>query len=329
MLHSTPPSKILLPFASNGVKNVIPVASQIGITPGAASFTDGFPPPTMMPLASGGIPPSGADFNGVLNQITANQQWQAAGGLYTYDAAFASQIGGYPMGAILSKIDGTGFWLNKIDANSSNPDAGGAGWEDNNTSPTRPVSDKSNFNATTAFVSNAIAEAGVGSPGGGSGPFAPQTNPAGGANNYAPLDSPVFIGTPMVPTAATGAAASQQAASLAYVQALIKTPGNILPGNKYIWTGGGTFYTNGYQVLPGGIMIQWGLTAPTVNPYNSTTYFNIAFPNQNMMVLGTSDNSTAIINIIPVTSSYFIWNAVAPGGGAAGSVSLSWIAIGY
>lgn len=76
MQASNIPSKVPLPFANSGTKNAIPTASQIGVTPGAASLTDGFPPLTMTPLASGGVPPAGADFNGILNLITAIQQWQ-------------------------------------------------------------------------------------------------------------------------------------------------------------------------------------------------------------------------------------------------------------
>ena len=67
----TKPDKITLPFAASGNKNVIPVASQIGITGGAASYTDGFPPLTMTPVAAGGIPPSGKDMNGVIYTISA------------------------------------------------------------------------------------------------------------------------------------------------------------------------------------------------------------------------------------------------------------------
>jgi len=329
MLHSSPPAKILLPFAASGLKNTIPVASQIGATPGAASFTDGFPPLTMTPLASGGIPPSGGDFNGILNAITAIQQWQSAGGFFPYDVSFASQIGGYPMGAQLVKADGTGFWINQIDGNSSNPDTGGPGWIDNNMSPTRPTADNSDNNASTAFVHNVVNEAALGG-GTQGGPFAPQTNPAGGVNNYAPKDSPAFTGTPTVPTAAATALSSQQAASLAYVQSVLKTPGSLLPGNRYTWAGGGSNYTNGYQTLPGGFMIQWGATAPAVNPSGVTTSFNVAFPNYCMCIVGTSDFNNAIINIDNnFVSSYFRWSAVAPGGGAAGSVSLVWMAIGF
>src|SRR6202044_4157521 len=49
----------------------IPVPSQISTTVNAASFTDGFPPSTMTPEASGGLPFFGQDMNGILYMITA------------------------------------------------------------------------------------------------------------------------------------------------------------------------------------------------------------------------------------------------------------------
>lgn len=130
MLSNQTPSRIPLAFATGGTKNTIPVASQIGITPGAASLTDGFPPATFVPLAAGGLRPAGADFNGVFNMITAIQKWQSAGGLFTHDAAFSDSVGGYPKGCILVKADLSGIWFNNTDGNTTNPDAGGAGWGD-------------------------------------------------------------------------------------------------------------------------------------------------------------------------------------------------------
>jgi hypothetical protein len=122
MQASNLPSKVLLPFADSGTKNTIPVASQVGITPGAASLETGFPPLTFTPLASGGVPPAGADFNGILNLITAVQQWQSAGGIFKYDSAFSTSVGGYPKGAILESSDGSTLWLCLADNNTTDPD---------------------------------------------------------------------------------------------------------------------------------------------------------------------------------------------------------------
>ncbi|WP_204371528.1 hypothetical protein, partial [Burkholderia multivorans] len=147
MQSSNTPSKVPLPFANSGTKNVIPVASQIGITPGAASLTDGFPPVTMTPIAAGGIPPSGADFNGILNLITAIQQWQSAGGSFKYDSAFATSIGGYPKGAVLVNATNDGMWLNLAENNSTNPDA-----TDGSAANWAPVD---SYGATTIALTNA------------------------------------------------------------------------------------------------------------------------------------------------------------------------------
>lgn len=125
------PTKIPLPFgfaAAVGEINTIPTASQIGIVNGRASLHDGFPPNTFLPLTTGGVPPFGADFNGILNEITTITQWQQAGGFFPYDSAFSTTIGGYPKGAVLQSANGSGLWISTAENNTTNPDTGGAGW---------------------------------------------------------------------------------------------------------------------------------------------------------------------------------------------------------
>lgn len=101
----------------------VPVASQIGITDGAASFTDGFVPDNFTPIAAGGVPPFGQDMNGALNVITSWDQWLQAGGPIGYDATFSAAIGGYPFGAILdSSITFGAQWISSLDNNLTNPD---------------------------------------------------------------------------------------------------------------------------------------------------------------------------------------------------------------
>lgn len=130
MQASQTPTLVPLAFAANGTKNAIPENSQIGITPGAASLNDGFPPLTFTPIAAGGVPPAGADFNGVLNLITQTIRWKQAGGMFGYNSGFASDtnVVGYPRGALLLNATQTGLWLNSTDNNATNPDTGGAGW---------------------------------------------------------------------------------------------------------------------------------------------------------------------------------------------------------
>lgn len=127
------PAKLVLPFANAGAKNTIPTASQIGITAGAASLVDGFPPLTRTPIAAGGVPPSGLDMNGILFELSAILRWANAGGGYAYDAAFAtdSNVGGYPKGARIMRSDGLGYWFNTVENNTTDPEAAGAaaaGW---------------------------------------------------------------------------------------------------------------------------------------------------------------------------------------------------------
>ena len=131
MQLSNSPGKLVLPFANSGNKNSIPVASQIGITPGAASLADGFPPLTMTPVAAGGVPPSGLDMNGILYEMSAIVRWANAGGGYPYDADFATSddVAGYPKGARVLRADGSGYWFNTVDNNETDPDSGAAvGW---------------------------------------------------------------------------------------------------------------------------------------------------------------------------------------------------------
>lgn len=127
------PAKFSTAWASSaggGYIRTIPAASQQSITPGAASLADGFPPVCFLPVGSGGIPPAGTDFNGILNQITAWNRWQAAGATVLFDSTFAAAIGGYPRGAIvLSTVTAGKLWLSTVDGNTTDPDsAGAAGW---------------------------------------------------------------------------------------------------------------------------------------------------------------------------------------------------------
>lgn len=127
------PVKLPIAFASSagaGFVRQVPTVSQIGIQAGAASLTDGFPPVTFLPIGSGGTPPFGADTNGILRQITQWQQWVQAGGPIAYDASFSTSIGGYPKGATVASATTFGtFWVSTADNNTTNPDAGGANWQ--------------------------------------------------------------------------------------------------------------------------------------------------------------------------------------------------------
>lgn len=116
--------------AGSSYVRAIPQASQIGIQDGAASLTDGFPPLTFTPNTAGGVPPFGQDFNGILKQLTQWSQWFSMGGPVSWDNSFSTSIGGYPRGALVqSATTPLMWWLSTADNNTTNPDAGGAGWQ--------------------------------------------------------------------------------------------------------------------------------------------------------------------------------------------------------
>jgi len=132
MQKSNAPTKLTVAFASGtgaGPVNTVPLTP--GATPGTASYQTGFTSVNMEPIASGGVPPFGADFNGILKAATTAQIWQQSGYTWTFDSAFASNsnIGGYPAGSVLMMGSGNGLWINKTDNNTASPDAtGSSGW---------------------------------------------------------------------------------------------------------------------------------------------------------------------------------------------------------
>lgn len=130
MLASSIPARFTIPFANAaGPSFIRAIPTLSSATPGAASLTDGFPPLNFQPVASGGVPPFGQDFNGLMKQVTLWSQWQAAGNPVFYDAAFSTAIGGYPRGAVLASTTAGLQWLNLVDNNATDPDGGGpANW---------------------------------------------------------------------------------------------------------------------------------------------------------------------------------------------------------
>lgn len=123
------PIKWAADATSDYVRN-IPEDSQVSIEAGAASLQTGFPPLNFTPIPAGGVPPFGKDMNGILRQITQWAQWQAAGGPIKWDSTFATDIGGYPAGAIVASnlVAGNQF-ISTADDNLTDPDSSSsAGW---------------------------------------------------------------------------------------------------------------------------------------------------------------------------------------------------------
>ena len=121
MIISNLASRILRPFAAAGSKATIPV-NQADAT--RASYDQGFPALNMTPIAAGGVPPSGQDFNGILYDISNAAMWQQAVGILPWSAEFAqSQVsGGYPKNALV--VHNAVLYQSSVDNNTETPGAG-------------------------------------------------------------------------------------------------------------------------------------------------------------------------------------------------------------
>jgi hypothetical protein len=126
--NTADPTTITLP-----VPNVSPGAPA----PNRASFDMGFPTINFQPIASGGQPPSGKDFNGVLYMLSQySLAAQAGQAILPYDATTQTALGGYAVNALLAKASGFGYWLSLVAGNMTDPDTGGAGWSSLTPDPT-------------------------------------------------------------------------------------------------------------------------------------------------------------------------------------------------
>ena len=122
---------VLIPqaFAANGSKNNIQNTRQAGQDPEDATWSDGFPNVTMQPIESGGLPPKGMDFNGILNALSATIVHMQKGNLFYFDKAYCDAFGGYQKGAILLADDGTKVFISVADKNTNNPNQNPQYWE--------------------------------------------------------------------------------------------------------------------------------------------------------------------------------------------------------
>ena len=83
-IPNEPINLIPRPFAADGTFQVVPDDKRIA---GRASFKDGFPNETQLPLNQGGIAPNRMDFNGLFNMLSTFAFWQQSGGQFTYKTA--------------------------------------------------------------------------------------------------------------------------------------------------------------------------------------------------------------------------------------------------
>lgn len=128
MNRSDSPKKQPKPFGVNGQRGAILPTTPTGDN--SASYEQGFPPITMILKSAGGLPPKGQDMNQILYELSALGRWSSTGALNTFDSEFASEISGYPSGAMLISDDGERIFINTTEGNLSDPNSNGAGWKD-------------------------------------------------------------------------------------------------------------------------------------------------------------------------------------------------------
>lgn len=121
---------------------------------------------------------------------------------------------------------------------------------------------------------------------------------------YAPLASPAFTGVPTVPTAANGTA-NTQAASTAFA---VGTP---------------SIGSAGYQLLPSGIIFQWGRSAGGASPQSVT--FPLAFPTACFSIVCTPSSSSVMNFAVSAPSSSTSGFTIT----ASDVDPCSWFAIGH
>lgn len=123
------PDLIPAPFAENATPGTIePIPPLTPSVPQQATWSSGFPQVTMQPLAAGGIPPRGQDFNGVLNALSQHIFHMQGGGQYKW----SDDHGPYSIGDVLQSDDGLRSYVSVVDNNTdnfnTNPAAIGVSW---------------------------------------------------------------------------------------------------------------------------------------------------------------------------------------------------------
>ena len=122
------PKLLKTPFAAEAAEGFrTDIQESTGAAPNSATYQVGFPPNTMQSIASSGMPPKGSDLNGVLYDITDNLVFLTQGGGYGFDSAYATSIGGYPLGARLRLTNGD-IVKSTIDGNANDPNENKNGW---------------------------------------------------------------------------------------------------------------------------------------------------------------------------------------------------------
>ena len=110
---NTTPVVIPQPIAAQATSENINAIPNGATGTNRASFQEGFPAITRMPVIenplptqASGLPPKQQDFNGLFNAVSQHNFFAQNGGLYSFNQAVSDAIGGYPQGSLLWAIVG-------------------------------------------------------------------------------------------------------------------------------------------------------------------------------------------------------------------------------
>lgn len=334
------PNKISVPWATSGLKNTIPAASD-PLT-GLAGYDQGFTAINMTPKTAGGIPPFGQDFNGAFFAVTEALRYLETGALFPYDGTFATAVGGYPLGSLLQRTDGYGLWRNTVADNTTDPEAFGAGWVPEGAGLTSVPMSNANVTLTALQAArNIVVITGtltanlnlvfptyqrqwlvVNAATGAFSVTAKTASGSGVAVSTGSIASVYGDGTNIASAAPVSFASNAEAQALSSNNKVI-SPATLAAA----FQGANVSLTqNGYAKIPGGLIIQWGRNEDT----GVAASFPMAFPNL-CLVMTTADNqasyaATAATSAQIVSTSQFV---VRQGAGASAGSFIFWIAIGY
>ena len=105
---NTIPVVIPQPIAAQATSENINVIPNGATGTNRASFQEGFPAITRMPVIENplptqvsGLPPKQQDFNGLFNAVSQHNFFAQNGGTYSFNQAVSDAIGGYPKNAVL------------------------------------------------------------------------------------------------------------------------------------------------------------------------------------------------------------------------------------
>jgi len=309
------PDLIPEPFAQSGDKNPIPLERAISDPIYRASWKAGFPPDTRLPKDLGGEAPDGLDFNGVLNILSQAVVFLQKGNAYQFDASLAP----YPIGALVRSNDNLTTYQSTVPNNSNNPNINMTGWRVYNGSGL--IVDNLTTNDSTKALSAAQGKVLQDKK--------LEASGVGVANGVASLDANTKVPIVQLPNASTTAIGAVQLnntlTSTSSTQALTAAQGKAV-NDRFTNDFTNLKAGNGYQKLPGGLILQWGVGSTSVN-----TVFPLVFPNAvSSIALAIQAGSSRADNIFynQLTKSGFTSWGRTPDGGEA-TLGFTYIVIGY